>query len=492
MINRSLAALILSVSLGFFMACQKDDDVVLLPPVAGDNFENIENDGYWVQLNADPVKEGQTGTWGVVVGEHGRFEDRNAHNSKFYGEPGENYVLSWEVKQGEAYKTDEITVSFKAMEAAIKMEPVDTLHDNISLHLDAVRPQFGASGHWELISGQSGRIEQADSSKALFIGVEDREYTVRWNQTYGSKVDFVDYTFRTDTLRAFAGMDDEDVLLPGNWNERKFYTLRAHAPAGATCQWSVLEGEDITIYDEQNHASMIEAQGGNFYKLLWSVEVDGRSAIDTLELQFRGKYGKWIDPRDGNEYRTVLIDQHEWLAENYRYDKEPGTYSFYYGLDQGIVVEGDVVDTEAEKRKYGRLYSDQGWINIPELWRNETWNIITYPEGWYLPSEQDYLDVVSFYGGPGAGTPQMLDGGRSGLDLVFSGYMTMNNDEHTREYNGQGSEAFYHTSDYIANDNGEWLNEVIAVNESVVGSYRVGMFNHGFAIRLIRKANFDY
>jgi len=83
----------------------------------------------------------------------------------------------------------------------------------------------------------------------------------------------------------------------------------------------------------------------------------------------------FTDPRDGKVYKTVKIGNQVWMAENLNYEVEG---SKCYDNDS------------ANGQKYGRLYN---WETAKKA----------CPEGWHLPSNSEWQELVNFVGGKIAG-----------------------------------------------------------------------------------------
>ncbi|MDG5767755.1 fibrobacter succinogenes major paralogous domain-containing protein [Balneolales bacterium ANBcel1] len=116
-----------------------------------------------------------------------------------------------------------------------------------------------------------------------------------------------------------------------------------------------------------------------------------------------------ITDRDGNQYKTVIIDNQEWMAENLRVTRyangdeiatdlntdqwpftrvtEQGAFSIY--PHTGGPRDGDIegIDSdEAMAEAYGLLYN---------------WYAVTdprglCPEGWHVPGEQEWLRLIEY------------------------------------------------------------------------------------------------
>ncbi len=81
--------------------------------------------------------------------------------------------------------------------------------------------------------------------------------------------------------------------------------------------------------------------------------------------------GSFTDPRDGKIYKTVIIGTQSWLAENLAFNAGNGCRAY---IDNSNVA------------KYGYLYD----------WETAK---ITCPEGWHLPSDEEWTILTDYLGG---------------------------------------------------------------------------------------------
>lgn len=108
-----------------------------------------------------------------------------------------------------------------------------------------------------------------------------------------------------------------------------------------------------------------------------------------------GTRGTYKDPRDGQVYKTVVLpDGNTWLAENLNFDQGEGCWFYNNNPENG--------------KRYGRLYS----------WAAAQW--ACPPNGWFLPGKKEVLKLFSLYDDEYAYEP-LLQGGKSGFDLLFGG-----------------------------------------------------------------------
>ncbi|WP_456460489.1 FISUMP domain-containing protein [Reichenbachiella sp.] len=459
------------------VGCNNDENYIKnLNPNAGSSHFDIENEGYQVSMNATPADEDELGTWRVYVGENGTFEDVNDPFTTFFGEPGENYEIGWEISHGNRYEASTITVSFKGLEPEIVTAPTDTLVDNISLYLKAVKPKYGASGRWEIVSGEGGRIENSESHLAEFVGQKNKKYTVAWLLSYGAKEEATEISFTTDELRANAGLDNLDVKTPKE-DEDRYYTLEAFLPAGATGLWKVIAGEGGHIYSPTIDKSLFKGKADETYELTWNVTLDGITSIDTVNVRFRGKWGVWTDERDGQTYRYTEINGLEWMSENYNYAVYPGTGSWYYGHAlRSVIHDGYALEEEDERKAYGRLYGR----DAAEL---------EMPDGWRLPTLDEFQELVASQGGALYAKEKMMEGGSTGLDLNLSGTLDISSSSDPafrNVFSNQEIEGMYWTSEKNEN-NGFSTVLYVGISDDSYGLISIAYDYAAISLRYVRE-----
>lgn len=90
------------------------------------------------------------------------------------------------------------------------------------------------------------------------------------------------------------------------------------------------------------------------------------------DTAYISKAGTLIDERDGEVYKTVQIGEQVWMAENLKYEIPDSSVCYEYNSSNCFI--------------YGRLY--QGDASQRAC-----------PEGWHLPSVEEWETLVNYLGG---------------------------------------------------------------------------------------------
>jgi len=98
--------------------------------------------------------------------------------------------------------------------------------------------------------------------------------------------------------------------------------------------------------------------------------LDTYGILDVLKPQF----SEFVDPRDGQKYQTVKLNDIEWFRENLNYDNS-------HEVGKGVMELFDADPFSIEgKESCGRYYSFDGAIN-------------DCPEGWEIPKRNVWIDL---------------------------------------------------------------------------------------------------
>ena len=193
--------------------------------------------------------------------------------------------------------------------------------------------------------------------------------------------------------------------------------------------------------------------------------------------------GNFTDPRDSKIYKTIVIGEQEWFAENFAYmpfvcdldSNKCGVWVYNYNgseLKQAKSIQ--------EYQKYGCLYS---WDQAIKL----------CPEGWRLPTDEDWIELEEYIGIDGLKNDSLLnhiswrgesqanllkEGGLTGFDILFAGWRAG-----TGKFNNVGIHANFwvdtETSDYGA------IERLFNLNSGKIGRFW-GNKNCGFSVRYIK------
>jgi len=126
-------------------------------------------------------------------------------------------------------------------------------------------------------------------------------------------------------------------------------------------------------YKQQGSMLTLTNDNGKVYEY-WKCKKDCKEAVNEwVKAKFASKVkkGSFSDGRDGKKYKTVKFDNQTWMAENLNFNAN-GSKCYE--------------NQESNCQKYGRLYN---WETAKSA----------CPEGWHLPSDEEWGILVDFAGG---------------------------------------------------------------------------------------------
>jgi hypothetical protein len=227
-----------------------------------------------------------------------------------------------------------------------------------------------------------------------------------------------------------------ETITIGNDNLSDFEDCFVMYVASGTTQATIVSSAIIKLDD------MVVLNTSDFSKNTGqhTFEVCNLTPTSVLTVEVRGEPGSYIDiwmegkkkeltvsDCDGNIYKTVKIGEQIWMAENLKTTKfnncEPIPFDdinsqVYLAEAPSYCFLGN---DESNKAKYGALYNYFA-VGTGKL----------CPDGWHVSSYNDFQELVNYLGGNEAAFPKLIDGGSSGLDILFAG---MHDYEGTFGYN---------------------------------------------------------
>ena len=175
---------------------------------------------------------------------------------------------------------------------------------------------------------------------------------------------------------------------------------------------------------------------------------------------------------DGNTYPTVVIGKQTWMAKNLAVTKAP---------DGTPVNSLPYLGVEDSVKTYGRIYD---WENARKA----------CPSGWHLPSDDEWLEMIRFLGGPLVAGGKMKEKGithwkdpnngatnESGLTVLPGGYHTARG----KYINFKNNFAYFWTSTSF-DDANAW-GYYLTYGEPIIYRYSASFTKDmGFAVRCIK------
>lgn len=196
------------------------------------------------------------------------------------------------------------------------------------------------------------------------------------------------------------------VLIDFLFDDANSFIHYGMAAAKANGRWGVINRKGFFIV-EALYDSIVPVNDGHFllYTKTGVFKFDAGNRLSSVKIN--AEKGMYIDPRDKKIYKTIIMNNQEWFAQNLDYKTN---HSVYYNNDKnnGIL--------------YGQLYT---WTDA----------LTACPAGWRLPSDEDWktfeknlgfseneLNTMGYNRGA-AMTNLLKFGGESGFDIHMSGFL---------------------------------------------------------------------
>lgn len=200
-------------------------------------------------------------------------------------------------------------------------------------------------------------------------------------------------------------------------------------------------------------------------------------------------WGQWTcgdtlyDIRDGKKYPTVQIGNQCWMAKSLNVGNMISGLTF--PANNGIIEKYCYDDDPLNCETYGGLYT---WHEMMNYYSHEGARGIC-PEGWHVPSDNEIkqleialgmdsavAELYNTWRGTDQGT-QMLAGGTSGLNILFSGCRTSAN-----TFMLLNAYAYIYTSSSAGTN--AWR-RCLKTNDSTVGRFNTFPKEYAFSVRCL-------
>lgn len=184
-----------------------------------------------------------------------------------------------------------------------------------------------------------------------------------------------------------------------------------------TSEEPTLRGENITSTSHNPLNDLLEPNT-TYYWQIKAKDNDTSTMSDLWQFQTGSSVpdcpSEFTDIRNNRTYKTVQIGMQCWMAESLNY----GTMlSGQVSSDNGQPEKYCYNNNSTNCSEYGALYQwDElmGYSDAPEISG-------LCPDGWHIPSEEEWHRLVDYLGGNFVAGKKMKTGGTSGFDALMSG-----------------------------------------------------------------------
>lgn len=206
----------------------------------------------------------------------------------------------------------------------------------------------------------------------------------------------------------------------------------------------------------------------------------------------------FTDPRDSNVYRIVKVGNQIWMAENLKYlpnviGPSTGslTNSYYYvnGYDGTSVIEAKA---SVNYETYGVLYNWSAAMNGSLSSNNNPSKVQgVCPQGWHLPSDSEWEELVDYLGGESVagaklkeiGTEHWKSPNSEATDEIGFTALPGGVRSNDGSFYGIGTSCFWWSATE-QNTDYAWGRSMNFLEDIISGDYDYSM-DHGFSVRCV-------
>jgi hypothetical protein len=161
---------------------QLSDNCFPQPSTANAGTDQTVSSGFnSTTLAANTPTEG-TGTWTIISGTGGSFDDINSPAATFSGNNCTTYTLRWSIATACTSTSDDVIISFGNSVAPADAGTDIYSPDQTTTALNGNNPTSG-TGLWTVVSGTGGSFSNANAFNSDFTGNDNTIYVLRWTTT---------------------------------------------------------------------------------------------------------------------------------------------------------------------------------------------------------------------------------------------------------------------------------------------------------------------
>lgn len=200
--------------------------------------------------------------------------------------------------------------------------------------------------------------------------------------------------------------------------------------------------------------------GTNYYVKAYAINSEGIGYGDLVYLRTKN-YGLFTDSRDNKSYKTVVIGEQKWMAENLAY--LPSVYSQYDGSEYSgnsnkkfyyvYGYNGTNVSNAKLTNNYstlGVLYNKNAAMHGESASYSNPSNVQgVCPNGWHLPSKSEYEELFSYLKNNGFSSEQ------NNSSLIAKSLASTSGWKETNTYYVGGNQLINNTTGFGARSGGK-------------------------------------